>query len=336
MTREVYREQLKELVDSVRLERNSVFIRGQEINLASRSAGIVESHKNQTATQLQQLIYNHFYCQPSTDQSQASDSQAISIGQFLNRLSQSNYVTDGWDRGWTIKHVSREATFVLVKNGAERLSQLGEFVAADRVQLPLRPGSVVNIFEHKESMNSAEYFYYVMGARMPPTEAGNQVRFYWSINYEGMSRLMSHLTARLNKFEIPFNLKCPSHPTYFSRRDASVLYLSAEHVTLACELISGFYEDIVSYLRPEAPLFTRVLAPGISFAESPRDGESFGMSRARVCAEGLMRAHEKQLRQPYQKLSELIETFTRYGYQLEALYRNPASHYPYNFGPIEN
>lgn len=42
---------------------------------------------------------------------------------------------------------------------------------------------------------------------------------------------------------------------------------------------------------PPVPLFTKPLAPGLGLAEDPGDRLSFGQSRCRIAAEGLVRAH---------------------------------------------
>ena len=51
----------------------------------------------------------------------------------------------------------------------------------------------------------------------------------------------------------------------------------------------GTREELAEHLRPDTPLFTKQLAPGLGFAEDPGDGGSFGMHRCRLLAEAIWR-----------------------------------------------
>src|SRR5436305_14389954 len=60
---------------------------------------------------------------------------------------------------------------------------------------------------------------------------------------------------------------------------------------LIVELLVDVYQAVKDNLKPETPLFTKRLAAGLGFAEDPGNGESFGMSRCRIVAEGLWSAY---------------------------------------------
>jgi len=340
MSQDLYRNQIRELVESVRLEESNVIVRDRKIDLASVETSVLGQQREFVLLRLQQIIYNEFYCGIPIELgglTDTNDNRAVLGDCFLRRLSQFNNGSEAWDRGWSLETVSPHGLATLAKGGERKFVNFGEFVAADSFQLPLRPGSVVNIYQPREVTQAGNYFYYVLGSKMLPHPTfSNQVRFYWSIEAEGMYLLVSLLTATLNKYRIPFSLKCPSVPGHFARRDAAVLYATASHVKLLCDLISGFYHEVVAHLRPDSPAFTKPLASGLSFAESPKDGESFGMARAKLIAEGLLNAHSEGAKDCDQQLQEVLRTFERLGYDLERLYCNPLSHYPYNFGGFEN
>src|SRR5262249_10514578 len=48
-------------------------------------------------------------------------------------------------------------------------------------------------------------------------------------------------------------------------------------------------DSIGQAMKPPAPLFTRPVQRGVGLAEEPRTGESFGMHRCRLSAEGIVR-----------------------------------------------
>ena len=80
------------------------------------------------------------------------------------------------------------------------------------------------------------------------------------------------------------------------------------------------------------PLFTREIAPGLAFAESPPTRESFGMHRCGLIAEGLLAAEARGEREA--RLALLREHLTAYGLDLDRLERNPTSRYPYRLDSL--
>jgi len=96
-------------------------------------------------------------------------------------------------------------------------------------------------------------------------------------------------------------------------------------------VLANVYEEVARHLRPDAPLFTRPLAAGLALAEEPYTGESFGMQRCRILAEGLLSAHARGLRDEASRLEEVERHFAAYGLTLEAPYLNPRSIDQYEF-----
>jgi HopA1 effector protein family len=69
-----------------------------------------------------------------------------------------------------------------------------------------------------------------------------------------------------------------------------VLYFARRYHPLAARLALSMPEEVAAGLRPETPLFARTLRPGVGIAEDPNTGESFGMHRCRLTAEGVLDA----------------------------------------------
>ena len=100
---------------------------------------------------------------------------------------------------------------------------------------------------------------------------------------------------------------------------------------LIVELLVDVYQAVKDNLKPETPLFTKRLAAGLGFAEDPGNGESFGMSRCRIVAEGLWSAYVKGLPTQQARLQEVIAHFEKNGIALEHPYLNARSIDHYEF-----
>jgi hypothetical protein len=83
--------------------------------------------------------------------------------------------------------------------------------------------------------------------------------------------------------------------------------------------------EVAAALRPATPLFTLPLAPGIGLAEDPNTGESFGMHRCRLTAEGIVDAWSRGEQSGAARLAAIAAAFTRAGCDLDRPYLSPAS-----------
>jgi hypothetical protein len=133
------------------------------------------------------------------------------------------------------------------------------------------------------------------------------------------------VTQTLNRFQVPFRYKCMTISGQFERLDAAVLYVSKKFFRISAELAASGRETLKAFLRPETPLFTRKLAPGLAFAEDPGNGESFGMNRCRILAEGICRAASKGLSKEGERMQEVARHFAQYGLSFDRIHLNAQS-----------
>jgi hypothetical protein len=175
--------------------------------------------------------------------------------------------------------------------------------------------------------------YVVLGRTLRAPQSGRQVRFYWNLAAAGGPAFLSALCA-LDRARIPFQMKVPVDPRGYARSDAGVLYLDDESVAVAGETIAAAHAALRFALRDEVPLFARRLAPGLAFAESPPTGDSFGLHRCDLIAEGLVRAFERGADGLDARIAVVRERLIEYGFDLAAFERNPASRYPYRFADV--
>src|SRR5262249_56861618 len=112
---------------------------------------------------------------------------------------------------------------------------------------------------------------------------------------------------------VPFRFKCLSYSELYDRYDAGVLFVGRRQWDIAVLLVRELYERVREHLRPETPLFTKRIAPGLALAEDPGNGESFGTSRCRLVAEGLWHAYAPGLQTQAARIQDGTAAFPRPG-----------------------
>jgi hypothetical protein len=181
----------------------------------------------------------------------------------------------------------------------------------------------------REMVTAPTGHYVLLGRAVHDALTGRQVRFYWNLAAESGPAFVHELSTRFERGHIPFQAKLPVVPQGFARIDTGVLYLSDDDVEVALDAVAGAYAALSGGIRPDVPLFTQEIAPGLGFAESPPNGDSFGMHRCDLIAEGLVQAHERGVSSADERFAVVHERLTRYGLDVDRLAFNPHSHYPY-------
>ncbi|MDB5262282.1 MAG: hypothetical protein JWQ14_1563 [Adhaeribacter sp.] len=279
---------------------------------------------------LQNVLYTHCYCTglEVLDGSAPNSVDETAADTFVAALQAANCTQEGWEMGWQVEAVDTYGVVWAGKGSESRSLHSGEFTVESPWDIPVKAGNFVLAKMFKEMLAADNAFYYVYSQTLPDKEEINLVRFYWNLEAPGAPILIKEITTRLNQFGLPFQFKCLRHPGMYQRADAAVLYLSKRYVAVAAQLINQFYPLLKPYLKKAVPLFCKKLGTGLGFAENPGNGESFGMNRSRLLAQGLALAqlHKKGVAET---LDEVVAVFKTNGYSLAHLYRNPDAHYPY-------
>jgi len=134
-----------------------------------------------------------------------------------------------------------------------------------------------------------------------------------------------------NHYSVPFMFKCLNHPLLYTRADSAVLYLEKNRFAIASRLLLQLIKKHSKAFAPTTPLFTKPLAKGVSFAEDPGNGKSFGMSWCELLAEGAVKFYETSASNATKKESLILELIKKNGLLLEAPHMKANSFYPYNF-----
>ena len=249
--------------------------------------------------------------------------------QFGEKLSHANTGCERLDRAWIVSLVLPTGHYLVQKNGLVRAVSVEEFVCDDAA---IAPGVRVSLCWPKESRTMHPAFYYIFGSAITDQQDDDDLlRWYWNIKTVGVLKLVHLLTQRLNKFQIPFRLKCLNDPAGYDRADAAVLYINKRFYRLATELLAEVYQTVADQLAPITPLFSKQLAPGLGLAEEPETGESFGQQRCRILAKGIWNAHVLNRQTEHERLAEVVRQFELSGLSFDRPYLNSGSTDDYDF-----
>jgi HopA1 effector protein family len=263
---------------------------------------------------LREELYASFYCHGSPVPARWGEPQPVAGDPWLlSALSEANGGRGRWESGWTVDRI--EGDEAVVVNGRLR----GRVPVGD-CRGPLRPGTAVGLRAPKEQPSLSPGFYTAIGDADggAGAGAGAVVRVYWSVARAGAPPLMRALTSGLNADGVPFRLKVANHPSRLDRCDAAVLYLPLE----AFGMLRATLRKVAlsSRLRSGTPAFTLELVPGVGLAEDDGAGESFGVRRCALLADGIVRAHEQRTSNA---LDVVAGRFAEEGVDLDAPYREP-------------
>jgi hypothetical protein len=151
------------------------------------------------------------------------------------------------------------------------------------------------------------------------------VRFYFHVTADSVVPLIGELTTPLNRYQVPFRMKALNDPLLYGRTDAMVLYVARRHYGITAWIVGNLPRSVTASLLESTPLFTDVLQPGVGIAEDPTGGESFGMHRCRLVAEGLVEAWQRGEKSVEGRLRAIAMRFERDELKLDRPHLNAGS-----------
>jgi class II lanthipeptide synthase len=283
---------------------------------------------------LQTQLYNDFYCQGGLSVNRTESRLPRLRAQsytFTQALSAANAGSGTWEAGWVVHAVTGGQVRVERNGLALYLPYRPQVEEAPERALPAGP---LQLRLPKEFHSLSPGFYFALGDRPFSEEASpNLLRLYWNLTPPGAVRWIGLVTARLNPAGLPFKCKVLNDPEAYLRCDAGVLYIRREDYQPVAGLLEAVYPKIRPALKPLTPVFTKPLADGLGLAEDPGQGESLGMQRCRIVAEGMLRAHEQGLRTVTESLPVVEACFLEEGIRLDEPFLNPGSRDVYAFHP---
>ncbi|MEV4365304.1 lanthionine synthetase LanC family protein [Nonomuraea sp. NPDC049625] len=282
------------------------------------------SARESLVNRLTAYLYTHFYCPGRARPDRFTG--RLPQGQdwlALETLSAANSGRGGAEPGWRV--IEESGTCLRVqKNGLTVDVDLSDLAA------PRTGGTAVNVsLAMPSELTKASPGFYVALSDAPWTPVGGIVRLYWNIGPDQATLLLKLVTLALNRARVGFRLKVLLRSARADRADVAVLYIDAADV----ERVWDVAADILAQLRVRdaaVPAMTKPLAPGLSVAEDPGNGQSFGTHRSGIVAEGIVQAREARARGVSRRLATVLDCFAEHGIDPEAPYlgRGGTDRYP--------
>jgi len=280
-----------------------------------------QSNKNNFIQFLASVLYSKFYCGINDLTSQTLLPSKQERDNFMQQLSEANTSTNGYDYYWQVNSIDQTGNLTVSKNGETRYQQPNSYIPADKSSTKQMLNSFVHIIRQKEHRELQPVFYYAFGDELVAQQL-EMVRIYFNLVPEGAAKLISQITTLFNNYKVPFSFKCLNHPDLYNRNDSAVLYIDKSHLNISTLLLKEVIESIKPFLKEETPWFTHQLYKGISYAEDPGKGQSFGMNRCTLLSNALWQAYKSGIINPEDKLNFIVQHLQSNGLQLEHPYLN--------------
>lgn len=274
-------------------------------------------------------IYSNYYIRPN----QETQSRTPDLN-FKEKLSAANQTETSYDYNWLVYHIDASGNIFAQKNGELRTLQTGQYVMADPKQ-KIAVNQWVHIIIKKEDPDIQPPFFYVYSQNIMPQQV-ELIRFYWNIKPEGAPELVREISSMFNKYRLPFMFKCLNDPSLYNRADCAVLYIEKKDAHLTFYLVGEIIRKLNAYMNEGIPMFSLPLGKGVSFAEDPGKGESFGMQRSRIIADAILSAHENGIVEKKAREDYIFAFVEEQGLDLEAFFKNPHSKFNYDFSFTSN
>ncbi len=245
---------------------------------------------------------------------------------FYQQLHHSNQGTGCFDPGWQVVGQDGESNLVVNKNGLTLHLDVELHLSPE--QSTAQIGDLVAIRLPKNRVQNG--FYLAVGnVGLSKQSLATTVRVYFNLTSEGAVAMMQSLTEELNQLAIPFSFKALYNPSSYKRCDSAVLYIERSDYPVVREVLQKLYRQHQGCFKPEVPLFTKLLAPGLALAEEPNHKfsaqDSFGTNRSQIIVNGLLAARQQGESSPAQKMAAIQAQFSSLGIKLEHPYINADS-----------
>jgi hypothetical protein len=248
--------------------------------------------------------------------------------EFVASLSAANQSRLGWDRSWQVSRLDANGGAHVVKGDVYRLALPGEYAFLGGPGRLPAVGERVDLVALREGTKLQPGFYFAFGeAPWGMLDDALTSRIYFNVNAGTAGKLLRCVSRSLNRFNISFRFKCLDNKAALEhgRSDAAILYVPKRLLTPVFDLLRDECHDVLNELNPGTPLFSKMLLPGLSAADDPGTGESFGQSRMRLVSLGIITAWLQGRNDLSSRLQAISASFRRRGISLRAPHLNPGN-----------
>jgi hypothetical protein len=304
----------------------------------------LELQNKYLSLQLQNFLYGIYY-NGSMQIALALDARSVDLAlhqnlenntflgvdlEFYDRLHKSNNGEGYFDPSWQVLRQESDGSLAVTKGGLTL-----HIERARHLQPEEQSAAVGDTVAIRMPRNLVQNGFYMAVSNAGPDNRNNPdsfpeiVRVYFNLSPEGAVAVMGSLTRQLNETGIPFTFKVLYNPSDYGRYDSGVLYFERSNYEAVRQVLTSVYAQARLHFRPETPLFTKLLAPGLAVAEEPNQKfatvESFGMNRCQIVANALLEAQQKGDESPKSRMAVIHQHFSLLGIDLQRPYLNANS-----------
>lgn len=247
------------------------------------------------------------------------------VKDFVLLLSNANCGKGTFEDGWIVTGEDKESGKIIVKKNSLNYWMDEKNVIAENGTFAVGAKCAVKIGKEVRHLNV--HYYQAFGncsKKDLPDFENKLLRFYWNLTPEGAIKYIKAITAQFNKENIFFRTKVLSTPAAYKRADAGVLYIDHSQLEKALPIVAKIYGQLGKFLKNNVPMFSKNLGKGLGFAEDPADGDSFGISRAKLLAHALYKSFLENRKQK----DEILETVVKHFSERKIDSKNPYSSKP--------
>jgi hypothetical protein len=278
---------------------------------------------------VQAKFYDRCYARRSGNQAATPTQGQLSDPDFGRRLVAANAGRERWEKGWAIHQFGPNGQAFVRKGDRERVAMPGAFIFDGIPGMAAQIGATVSLRVPHDTFDVQPGYYFAFGDALD--ELADQltlVRLYFHCTPEGAVVLVGELTAALNRFQTPFQLKTPAAPALYGRTDAAVLYIGTRYFPITARIVASVLGRVP--VETATPLFTKRLWPGVGAAVEPGSGESFGSHRCRLTAEGIVDAWRQDgAQETPERMAAVAARFAAAGLDLQRPWLGPAGFDPF-------
>lgn len=243
------------------------------------------------ADRLADAVYQRWYLTPprrsgSTPKTQAG-LPALGRTDLAALLRAAHADAERFEEGWLVASAAPDGHCHVTRSDVGRVVQPGEYISATRQGVPAAPGETVKVVARRDWTDHDTGFWCAQATIGPPEAPLS--RAYLNVPASAIPYVLHTVTALLDAERVRYSLKCPLTAAGYDRVDSLVIYHGRRRESqLERRLIAAHATTIGKLLEEPVPPLTRRVAPGLAFAHEPTDGGSFGESRCRALARGLL------------------------------------------------
>ena len=266
-------------------------------------------------------LYQICHCRQKDYNKEMVYENSLNSRDFIESLSNANTGTGTWESGWEINKIEKNGQIAVHKHGLTLWVTPHQFISdGGDVQVGTK-GRIAMVKEFRSLLPG----FYMANGNSTINQSPILTRIYWNVDVSAAVSLMRCLTTELNNEKVPFQFKILSNPNDYTRIDTGILYMNKRYLGKTRNALKKNYEQIKPFLKSQTPLFAKRLAPGVSLAEDPNNGESFGQHRTRLLAEVLHSLGENNNSTKDEKMKKVSTHFKNSGVDINEPYINSGS-----------